>query len=190
MQGNLLGNKEDKDNFSVYLIIFVIIFLLFSLFNNFYMIVKVDGDSMNYTLSDDDVLLVDISSDINRGDVVVFDMPYAKLIKRVIAIEGDELYSQNGKVYLKKAGEDDFVLLIEDYAKGDTTNLARTVVESGKVFVLGDNRVNSQDSRFFGCISLSSVNGVVNNNAIKNKRISSFLLGWAFDLNEFFGRLL
>ncbi len=190
MQGSLLNNKENKEGIGVYVIIFLLLFFFFTLFNNFYMIVRVDGDSMNYTLTDGDVLFVDKTSDVRRGDVVVFDMPYAKLIKRVIAIEGDEIYSENGILYLKKAGEEEFVALSEIYSKGDTINVERTIVDSGKVFVLGDNRINSQDSRFFGCISLDSVNGVVDVNAIKNKGVSTFLLSWAFDLNEFFGRLL
>ena len=190
MQDKLLCDKETKDGISFYVILLIALLFLFTLFNNNFMIVKVDGDSMNYTLSNADVLLVNKKAEIDRGDVVVFDMPYAKLIKRVIAVEGDEVYSSDGKVYLKKVGEEEFSLLNEDYAKDETFNLNRTIVQKGCVLVLGDNRSNSQDSRYFGCISIKDVNGVVTQSAITNKSISTAMLGWAFEVSEFFGGLL
>ena len=190
MQDKLLCEKENKNEFAFYAILLVVLIFLFTLFNDNFMIVKVDGDSMNYTLSNEDVLLVSKNAEIKRGDVVVFDMPYAKLIKRVIAVEGDEVYSNEGKVYLKKAGEEEFSLLLEDYAKDETFNLNRTIVQEGCVLVLGDNRSNSQDSRYFGCISLQDVNGVVTQSAITNKSVSTAILGWAFNVSEFFGGLL
>lgn len=190
MQEKLLCEKENKDSFAFYAILLVVLIFLFTLFNDNFMIVKVDGDSMNYTLTNEDVLLVDKKAQINRGDVVVFDMPYAKLIKRVIAVEGDEVYSNEGKVYLKKAGEEEFSLLLEDYAKDETFNLNRTIVQKDCVLVLGDNRSNSQDSRYFGCISLKDINGVVTQSAITNKKVTTIMLGWAFNVSEFFGGLL
>ena len=190
MQDNLLCEQENKDGFAFYAILLVILIFLFTVFNNNFMIVKVEGDSMNYTLTNQDVLLVNKNVEIERGDVVVFDMPYAKLIKRVIAKEGDEVYCLEGSVYLKKAGENEFTLLVEDYAKDETLNLERTIVKEGSVLVLGDNRSNSQDSRYFGCISLDKINGVVTQSAITNKNVTTFLLGWAFDVSEFFGGLL
>ena len=190
MQDKLLCGKENKDSFAFYAILLIALLFLFTFFNNNFMIVKVDGDSMNYTLTNEDVLLVNKKAKVKRGDVVVFDMPYAKLIKRVIALEGDEIYSNDGKVYLKKAGEEEFSLLDEGYAKDETFNLNRTIVQEGCVFVLGDNRSNSQDSRYFGSISLKDVNGVVTQSAIANKSVSTTMLGWAFSVSEFFGGLL
>ena len=190
MQDKLLCEKENNSGFAFYAILLVALIFLFTLFNNNFMIVKVDGDSMNYTLTNEDVLIVNKNASIGRGDVVVFDMPYAKIIKRVVAVEGDEVYSSEGKVYLKKAGEVDFTALDEDYAKDETFNLDRVVVQEGYVLVLGDNRSNSQDSRYFGCISIKKINGVVKQSAITNKSVSTAMLGWAFYVSEFLGGLL
>lgn len=81
------------------------------------------------------------------------------LIKRVVAIPGDKILIKDGNVYLN--GD----LLQEDYVNGETHTVAfgldETVVPEGQVFVMGDNRGNSLDSRNLGFISLSQVQGKV-----------------------------
>lgn len=89
----------------------------------------------------------------------VLELTKMSYIKRVIAIEGDRVQIANDKVYVN--GEE----LIEEYLpEGTTTKIVYyndVVVPEGCVFVMGDNRDESMDSRTFGCIPLEKVEGKV-----------------------------
>jgi len=89
-------------------------------------------------------------SDIKQGQIIVFHSDIETetgdeklLIKRVVAIPGDSLTITNGAVFLNGK------LLLEDYIKEQYTMgyLEDVVVPENKVFVMGDNRQNSMDSR-------------------------------------------
>lgn len=92
----------------------------------------------------------------------VLEVNKTSYIKRIIAIEGDHLEIKDGKVYLN--GEE----LQEEYLdNGVTTNMGQygvfsdVVVPEGYVFVMGDNRDHSTDSRCFGCIPVEKIEGKV-----------------------------
>ncbi len=96
------------------------------------------------------------------GDIVTFtdpETPSRTLIKRVIATEGQTITLKDGKVLV------DGVALDEEYTNGKPSyELASTItfpytVPQGYVWVMGDNRTNSQDSRYFGAIPVSSITG-------------------------------
>ncbi len=96
----------------------------------------------------------------SRGDIIVFDDPmsqHPQLIKRVIATEGETVDIRDNKVYVD--GEP----LAEAYVHGLPTTPGTVatplVVPSGHVWVMGDNRPNSGDSRYFGPRPISSVHG-------------------------------
>lgn len=125
----------------------------------------IPSQSMERTLEVGDRVLVakfayDIS-DIGRGDVVVFKNPDrlpgepAQLIKRVVGLPGDTLEAVDGR--LERNG----IPLDEPYLTpgSRTDQLDRTVVPEGHVFVMGDNRLNSRDSRFIGPIPEDQVVG-------------------------------
>lgn len=80
-------------------------------------------------------------------------------IKRVIGVEGDRVEIKNNAVYIN--GE----LLQEDYIQKNVITKEKyfndVIVPKGMVYVLGDNRNNSTDSRTFGCIPLDKVEGKV-----------------------------
>ena len=140
--------------------------------------VVVDGASMNDTLAHGDRLLLQtIFYSVERGDIVVVyqeNDPQKPLIKRVIATGGDTLMLKPnasngmGEVYLKKAGENDWELLNEPYVHyplawgiAGSREAAEITVPEGQVFVMGDHRNNSRDSRAIGCIKETDVVGGV-----------------------------
>ena len=99
------------------------------------------------------------------GDIVTFADPLVSnrtLIKRVIATGGQTVDLQNGKVVV------DGVVLDEPYIENKVSEpFEKTAVPisypytvpEGCLWVMGDNRTNSQDSRYFGAIDASSVTG-------------------------------
>ncbi|MDR3072476.1 MAG: signal peptidase I [Clostridiales Family XIII bacterium] len=110
--------------------------------------------SMENTLHPNDYVFVSKQAyrfgEMHRGDVVVFksdlkseDGSTKNLIKRVIGLPGDSIEIYGGNVYLN--GEK----LKEDYIKDGVTNgvLEKVVVPEGRLFVMGDNRQQSKDSR-------------------------------------------
>lgn len=148
------------------------------LFQAFY----IPSASMEPTLRINDRVLVNKLSyklhGVHRGDLVVFDRPDCKgaempawascneasnikdLIKRVIALPGDTITFRDGHVYI------DGKLLKESYVHGKPTQPLACApfppsytVPKGDVFVMGDNRDNSTDSRCFGPIRKSSIVG-------------------------------
>jgi signal peptidase I len=119
----------------------------------------IPSESMEPTLHVGDRVLVNKLSyrahDVNRGDIVVFHRPdnapardVEDLIKRVIALPGESIIAHDGKVYLN--GD----VLDEPYLPQgtETPSFQETIVPAGHVFVLGDNRGDSQASNVFGPI--------------------------------------
>lgn len=130
--------------------------------------VRVSGISMTPTINDSDYYLLEHWTYLwrtpHRGDIVVIRDPSdgSYSIKRVIATQGELLYIKDGKVYV------DGKLLIETYLPNGTLTRAfstsqRQVIKCRKneVAVLGDNRDNSLDSRYYGSISHDDVLGLV-----------------------------
>lgn len=134
----------------------------------------VKGRSMEQTFSDGDYLIVDELSyrfrDPQRFEVVVFHTefipggaPREYYIKRVIGIPGDRVVIKDGKVNLYENNGDTATELDEAYITDGIKTLSPepidTVLESNKYFVLGDNRGNSSDSRYWGVLDKSYIVG-------------------------------
>jgi signal peptidase I len=92
-----------------------------------------------------------------RGDIIVFKYPpdpsQTPYIKRVIGLPGDTINVENGKVYVN--GQE----LIEPYLMSNTARGGTWTVPEGDLFVMGDNRNNSSDSRSWGFVPLGNVIG-------------------------------
>ena len=123
-------------------------------------IAVVHGESMIPGLRDGTVVLYFRQGMPGFGDVTVLKTESGiPIIKRVIGLEGDTIeVDEQGKT--TRNG----VLLQEDYAKYGMSNIGnktKTVVELGRIFVLGDNRSVSIDSRAEGSYPLESIQGTV-----------------------------
>ncbi len=125
------------------------------------------GSSMVPTFHEDDFVIVDKISEVERGDVIVFVPEGQKLpyIKRVVGLPGETVRLQNGKVSICETNEPNSCnVYTEDYLPEGTTTEARCGITSfdvttGGLFVLGDNRGFSTDSRCcfgLGCYSGSN----------------------------------
>lgn len=134
--------------------------------------VIVDGKSMAPTLADKDHLIVTKQSSIDRFDVVIFpapDDPTREYIKRVIGLPGDKIEYKNDALYVNdKEYEEPYLdaykseLVTGDVLTPDFTleeNQGVKVVPEGQLFVLGDNRKVSHDSRQIGFIKKEKIIG-------------------------------
>ena len=122
----------------------------------------VHGTSMNPTLQDGDYLLVSKQAytfhEPERGEIVIFPVGEEKklYIKRVIGLPGDVITINDGTVYVNGIADNQGYTL-DGYTIG---NIDSMVVPEGEIFVLGDNRLNSIDSREIGTQKIDDVKGV------------------------------
>ena len=130
---------------------------------------QIPSPSMEPTLLEGDRVLVNKLSydlhDVNRGDVIVFGRPAAlqagpndpeDLIKRVIGLPGDTVQTRDGKVYVNDRELDEPYLPDGTMTEGIEEPIT---VPEGHLWMMGDNRGNSADSRVFGPISEDTIVG-------------------------------
>lgn len=119
--------------------------------------VRVDGDSMKNTLKNGDILLLYKLGSINKLDIIVLDeeKDNEKIIKRVIGLPGETVAIKKGKIYINDKVIDD------EYAYGETSDYDKVTLEDDEYFILGDNRLISKDSRYFGPIKKSEIKGKI-----------------------------
>jgi signal peptidase I len=118
--------------------------------------------SMEPTLDEGDRILINRVvyhfREPKNGDVVVFHSPVKDgedLVKRVIAVGGDTVSISDGKLYVNGVVQNEPYLLEQNFAG----EMEETPIPEGQLFVMGDNRNNSGDSRFFGPIDEDLVLG-------------------------------
>ncbi len=122
--------------------------------------VRVESISMQPNLNEGEFVVVNRLAyrwdEPQRGDIIVFRFPgnqQKRYIKRVIGIEGDFISIQDGQVSINGLSLD------EPYIAAAPTYEGEWVVGSGSVFVLGDNRNNSNDSKNWGTLEEDAIIG-------------------------------
>ncbi|MGI8314483.1 signal peptidase I [Halobacillus mangrovi] len=134
----------------------------------------VDGESMEPTLYDGNLLMVNKVvydwKDIGRQDVIVFHANEKEdYVKRVIGVSGDEIEMKNDQLYvngelveehyLDSLRPNDGLPFTQDFSLEEVTGKKK--VPEGQLFVMGDNRRDSLDSRYFGFVNIETVVGKV-----------------------------
>ncbi len=121
--------------------------------------VRVSGDSMEKTLSDGYIMLLYKLGSIERGDIVVIDKRYAgddDIIKRIVGLPGEKVKCEDSVIYINDK------VYKDTYGYGLTNDFAETTLKDNEYFVLGDNRIVSNDSRYLGPVKKEYIKGTSN----------------------------
>ena len=131
---------------------------------------QVKGASMEPTFKSGDYILTSKITykfrSIQRGDVIIFKSPKnpdIEYIKRVIGLPGDKIVITKGQVFLndQPLNENYTATITNVWENGFLKENEPFIVPENHIFVMGDNRMRSSDSRDFGPISIQSVDGLV-----------------------------
>lgn len=179
-----------------FFIVLLAIFLCFTiLFTQIFIGVQVVGSSMEPTLYEGDYLFINAIVSPEHGDIVVIEANeqdnvndptvHKWIIKRVIGLPGDTIKLERGVLFRKAAGESDFSRIAEPYLdpnddwnlNGKSANFEELTIEEGKIFVMGDHRSVSLDSRALGQLELANVMGVVTDWSLAHKDFLTGLFG-------------
>lgn len=152
-----------SDAVKISLRIFAEALVLFLLVFVFIFPMSIRGDSMEDAFYDGDRVLISrfmgITGLYDVGDIVIFKEAVGgnmkNMVKRVIAMENDVVAVRDGRVFVNN------VLVEEDYINGYTAGNFEIVVPKGKIFVMGDNRERSFDSRQYGSVDKHDVRAKV-----------------------------
>jgi signal peptidase I len=137
-----------------------------------------EGESMAPTLNSNDRFLADKTyyeyHPIQRGDIVIFQIEKDRqYVKRVIALPGETLEYKDDILYINnKAIDEPYLASAKEVAKEDnlylTENFGPITIPEDTIFVLGDNRLNSLDSRTIGPIHVDQILGKMTNKLPSN----------------------
>lgn len=168
MEGNIVAEKKNELwEWAKILLIAAIIAAVIRHF--FFTPIIVDGESMMPTLEDRDRMIVNklsyVMGEPERFDIIVFHAPEEKdYIKRVIGLPGDQIEYRNDILYVN--GEPYKEPYLDQYKEalmgGTLTEPFSVTVPEGHLFVMGDNRRYSKDSRHIGPVSMEKVLGKTN----------------------------
>jgi signal peptidase I len=173
-------NGAQKENYLHYLketaILIASALIMAYLFKTFFFQpFKVEMSSMSPTILSGERIIVSKMTyklgEPQMGDVITFYSPEQAreallfgiipvkqkkiLVKRIIAVEGDKIAFKTGKLFINKRSVGEFYLKSND----SSSNMPETIIPKDDVFVAGDNRNNSKDSRMFGPIEKESIIG-------------------------------
>jgi signal peptidase I len=151
-----------KDTFLVAVQVCILVMIIMNFIGR---ISIVQGSSMFPSLENDNRVLINLITyhfrKPERGDIIVFRCPVNQkrdYIKRVIALPGEEIEIRKGKVYINGS------LLKEDYLRNISSkeSYRKITVPPQCFYVMGDNRINSEDSRYWGPVDYKLIKGKAN----------------------------
>ncbi len=194
---SIAGRSKPSRGFmalNIILAIVIIFLMLYVMFVSRYSKVYVVGDSMLPTLcgaeskqvAGGDYVYADTFASPQRGDIIVINAQddsgeWHTIIKRLIAEQGQSVELKEGVLYVNgEYVEESYVLPQNNFPDLPINNYGPVTVPEGCVFVLGDNRNVSSDSRGkYGMIDKDNIVGVV---TVWSMTMKSFITGW----NTFF----
>ena len=159
-----LGIREFLIDSIKYIVTFIIIMFLISYVVS---VTQVVGESMSPTLKNGEVLILNKFRyhfvDIKRGDIISLKYADTKyLIKRVIGLPGDKVDISNSKLYINdKLYKEEYISSDLKYLDFSLKDLKYDKIPDDMYLVLGDNRINSLDSREIGLIKKEDINGKI-----------------------------
>lgn len=127
-------------------------------------VLQIYGTSMTPTLTDGDILFTVKTLNFEPGDIIAFYYNNKILVKRVIAESGDWVnMDEDGTVYVNDEPLEESYMDAENKAFGDTDIELPYQVPDGKIFVMGDHRATSVDSRnnALGCVAQEQIVGKI-----------------------------
>jgi signal peptidase I len=154
--------EEQKPGWRDVLETIILALILFLAINTVSERIRVESISMQPTLYPGDYVIVNklayrLNNSPKRGDVIVFKYPpnpeQIPYIKRIIGLPGDQIHIADGKITIN--GE----LMLEPYLKVTTNRGGDWTVPADQLFVMGDNRNNSSDSRAWGFVPFANIVG-------------------------------
>ncbi len=151
------------DSIKYIITFFIIMFVIFYVAS----ITQVVGNSMSPTLKDGEVLILNKFKyrfvDVRRGDIISLRYADTKyLIKRVIGLPGEKVDIVNNKLYIdNRMYEEEYISSSLKYLDFHLKDLGYDSIPKDMYLVLGDNRLNSMDSREIGLIKKDDINGKI-----------------------------
>ena len=148
--------REEKHNNIVLSVILFFAIVLFLLVRFVFQINIVEGESMQPTYHNKDVVIAYKTHDVRKQEIAIIDVTNKDnsdeerhAIKRVIATSGDTVEINKGVLYLNDKPQ------LESYLGSNSSSIEypRETVPPNMYFVLGDNRTKSKDSRIYGLVS-------------------------------------
>lgn len=153
--------KIDKKAIIREVLVFFISFIVFMIIAHFIRFPEVDGNSMFPTYETGDRLIVLYTHNVEVNDIAVIwnDQVNEYIVKRVIGVSGDTIEIKDGQLY--RNGNAIYESYIKEHDWASTIDEISVSIPDGYVYVLGDNRNESADSRLLGLLETENIFGRV-----------------------------